>query len=584
MDRATTSRGERLALVVLPHGIGCATADRSWSVAGDPAMLVTALNDQLAPRWVWWSAAATAAPLVAAGVRPRTCWDLAAVHRVLHGGRADDPARVWAGARGLDQQAVPVPADPGRLDLWGSEEPEGSGPVLAGGHLRADWVERGAVLDSDASLDRAATWAALALEVQAVQEAQLRALPDHRRLPGEPPLALLTAFAESAAALVSVELEHDGLPVDRAKAEALLASLIGPRPRDQRHDDAIKAQRDDAVRRLLPADVDVDLRNPASVGDALRRVGIDLPDTRAWRLEPYRSAHPVVDELLRWRKAERIATTYGYGWLDRRVSPQGRLRGEWEASDGAAGRMTAGAGLHNMPADLRVAVVADAGHVFVRADLGQIEPRVLAAVSGDAAFARAAADDDLYAPVAERLRCDRPTAKVAVLAAMYGQTSGAAGQALRRMEETYPQAISYLRTAEESGRAGIDLRTYGGRLVRLSGADASTMTPPQIASRGRYARNAAIQGAAAELFKAWVASVRTGLLRLEPRSDATAIVLCLHDELLVQVPESAAGDAVALVARSLAETSARWAAGSDVRFVADISVVRCWADAKGSTP
>ena len=43
-------------------------------------------------------------------------------------------------------------------------------------------------------------------------------------------------------------------------------------------------------------------------------------------------------------------------------------------------------GLHNMPAGLRPAVVAADGHVFVRADLGQIEPRVLAAVSGDQAL------------------------------------------------------------------------------------------------------------------------------------------------------------------------------------------------------
>ena len=66
--------------------------------------------------------------------------------------------------------------------------------------------------------------------------------------------------------------------------------------------------------------------------------------------------------------------------------------------------MTASAGLHNMPADMRGAVVAEPGHVFVRADLGQIEPRVLAAVSGDAALAQATLDDDMYAPVARAAR------------------------------------------------------------------------------------------------------------------------------------------------------------------------------------
>ena len=58
-----------------------------------------------------------------------------------------------------------------------------------------------------------------------------------------------------------------------------------------------------------------------------------------------------------------------------------------------------------------------------RADLGQIEPRVLAAVSGDRAFAAATRADDLYAPVATALGVERPIAKVAVLAAMYGQRS-----------------------------------------------------------------------------------------------------------------------------------------------------------------
>ncbi|MEI2826013.1 MAG: DNA polymerase [Dermatophilaceae bacterium] len=92
---------------------------------------------------------------------------------------------------------------------------------------------------------------------------------------------------------------------------------------------------------------------------------------------------------MRWRKDERIATTYGYRWLDEHVGQDGRLRGAWAASDGAAGRMTAQNGLHNLPVGLRRAVVAEPGFVFVRADLGQIEPRILAAVSGDRAFAAA---------------------------------------------------------------------------------------------------------------------------------------------------------------------------------------------------
>ena len=132
--------------------------------------------------------------------------------------------------------------------------------------------------------------------------------------------------------------------------------------------------------------------------------------------------------------------------------------------------MTASSGLHNMPAVLRQAVLAEDGHLFVRADLGQIEPRVLAAVSGDAALAAATAADDMYLPVAAELGVDRPTAKVAMIAAMYGQTTGHGGEAARRMRSAYPVAMGYLDAADRPPRAGRDLRTYGGRLVRMSGS------------------------------------------------------------------------------------------------------------------
>jgi DNA polymerase-1 len=280
-----------------------------------------------------------------------------------------------------------------------------------------------------------------------------------------------------------------------------------------------------------------------------------------------------VAALLDWRKAERIATTYGYSWLDRDVGADLRLRGVWTGCDGAAGRMTASAGLHNLPAELRPAVAAEPGRLLVRADLGQVEPRVLAAVSGDEALARATADADLYAPVAARLGVDRPTAKIAVLAAMYGQTSGAAGEALRGLERAYPVAMGYLRAAHESGADGRDVTTYGGRRVRMWPLP-EPVDPAATAARGRFARNAVVQGAAAELFKMWAVSVRAAL-----PGDAE-IVLCLHDELLVQVPEAAADEVAGLLHAVLTSTAQRWCAGSDVRFVADVVVVRRWSDAK----
>ena len=327
--------------------------------------------------------------------------------------------------------------------------------------------------------------------------------------------------------------------------------------------------------RHAPAGATADLRSPAQVKSLLARMGVDVPDTRAWRLREMRDAHPLIGALLDWRKAERIATTYGYAWLDAYLGADGRLRGAWTGSDGAAGRMTASAGLHNMPAALRPAVIAAEGHVFVRADLGQIEPRVLAAVSGDRALATAARSDDLYAPVAAQLGVERAVAKVAVLGAMYGQTTGHGAQALRRLNAAYPVAMAYLDSADRAGRAGRDLRTYGGRLIQLAATEPRSMS--RAAAYGRYARNAMIQGAAAELFKVWAVIVRARCAPLGAR-----IVLCLHDELLVHVPHEQAEPVSRLVDECLQEAAQRWAPGCGVRFISATTVVRSWSDAKGA--
>ncbi len=619
-----------LALVVLPQ-VGFALAHHPpasppgapvtltvpASEPGEAAGLLAEIERRCAPRWVWWSAPTTAAVPLAAWVRLGACWDLAAVHRLLHGGRRDDPAAVWAAAAGL-----PAPPPPprstgiarvaqGQLGLWegtgdgpatgprrisagvaadddgggaGGGGAFGNGPLAADGQLDAGWLHRAATPSE--ALRRATSLAMLALHTQDRQQAALGSLPDRRARPGRITLAVLTARAESAAELLVRELERDGLPVDRAVAETLLGEIVGPPPHTGADELAARRRRDAPVLAHLRGPVD--LRNPAAVRAALRTVGIDVPDTRSGRLEPLRDAHPAVAALLTWRRTERIATTYGHRWLDTHVGPDGRLRGAWHASDGAAGRMTAQAGLHNLPADLRVAVVAEPGRVFVRADLGQIEPRVLAVVSADPALAEATRADDMYAPVTVELGRDRPQAKIAVLAAMYGQTTGSAGEALRRMRRAYPTALAYLDDADAAGRAGRDLRTYGGRRIRLAPAPRpprglTDPAPPDEASpvaggipetaRGRFARNAVIQGPAAELFKAWAVTVRAELPALDGE-----IVLCLHDELLLQVPAAHAA-AADLLHRSLAATATYWAAGSGVRFVVEVSILRRWSDA-----
>jgi len=531
-------QGDLVGLAVRGDGVvsvAVGGGEREASVAD-----VGVADEKIRPRWVVWSQE-DARGLIAGGVRVATCWDVAAVHRLLFGGWRADPAFAWACLRGQAPEEIPaVSREP---DLFSAADNAAAAP------------EFGA----------AEALGAARLQLGRLNEQANRNQPSGARVG--------TARSESTAELLCAELSADGLPVGRAAAEGLLAAIIGPRPRGYADAATARAARDERVLRHAPDGVAADLRSPAQVKSLLAAAGIDVPDTRAWRLEEYRDRSPLVAALLEWRKAERIATTYGYAWLDEHLGADGRLRGAWTGSDGAAGRMTASSGLHNMPAVLRGAVLAEEGHLFVRADLGQIEPRVLAAVSGDPALAAATTADDMYLPVAAELSVDRPTAKVAMIAAMYGQTTGHGGVAAKRMRTAYPVAMGYLDAADRSARAGQDLRTYGGRLIRMSGGSADLQ--PAQAARGRYGRNAVVQGAAAELFKMWAVTVRARSAAL-----AAGIVLCLHDELLVHVPAEHADRAAGLIGDCLTEATRRWAPNGRVRFIADISVVRSWADAK----
>ena len=531
LAEADAGRGELVGLSVAGDGFCVATGRGEWTV---DAAAVAAAERLVRPRWVTWTQD-TARALIAHGVRLSTGWDVAAVQRLLAGGWRADPGYVWACLHGERPEAMP---------------PAGAVPDLF----------------SVAAADEApALGAAEALTAARLQLAALEADGGGTRVG--------TARCESTAELLCAELAADGLPVSRAVAEDMLRELIGPRPRGPADTAAIRAARDAQVLRHAPAGTNADLRSPVQVKALLALAGIDVPDTRAWRLEAFKDTSPLIAALLEWRKAERIATTYGYAWLDENLGADGRLRGAWTGCDGAAGRMTASAGLHNMPATLRPAVLAEDGHRLVRADLGQIEPRVLAAVSADAALATATAADDMYLPVAAELGVDRPTAKVAMIAAMYGQTTGHGGVAARRMRSAYPVAMGYLDAADQAAQAGYDLRTYGGRVVRMSSGGGAA----REAARGRYGRNAVIQGAAAELFKMWAVTVRARTASL-----GAQIVLCLHDELLLHVPEDRAEEAAALTGACLAEAARRWAPGgrAAVRFIADITIAGSWAEAK----
>lgn len=176
---------------------------------------------------------------------------------------------------------------------------------------------------------------------------------------------------------------------------------------------------------------------------------------------------------------------------------------------------------------------------------------MLAVVSGDRALAAATAADDLYQPVARRLDVERAVAKVAMLAAMYGQRSGAAGEALAGMERAFPVATTFLDRAYAAGVGRGVLRTYGG------GSSASTTRRLARLARRRAGRARPGQQMRCRPPPAGVGTPRAAAMRAMPSSRGRPpgcsrpgrrrcgtrshpggwVVLCLHDHLLIHVPE-----------------------------------------------
>ncbi len=267
--------------------------------------------------------------------------------------------------------------------------------------------------------------------------------------------------------------------------------------------------------------------------------------------------------------------------------------------------MTNGGGGLQIPKVIRRAVVADPGWVLVVADADQMEPRVLAAISRDPGLMEVAGrETDLYQSVSDRaFSGDRAQAKLAVLGAVYGQTSGDGLKNLAALRRRFPRAVAYVDDAARAGEEGRLVRTWLGRTCppaagasdepaeeagipqeELPDAPASQSRSqewvPGYAStnaraRGRFARNFVVQGSAAD----W-ALLMLAALRRACADKAAELVFFQHDEVIVHCPRQEA-DAVVAAIREAAELAGRLTFGpTPVWFPFTTAVVECYADAK----
>ncbi|WP_051798005.1 bifunctional 3'-5' exonuclease/DNA polymerase [Catenuloplanes japonicus] len=551
--------GGRLA-PLRPDGAPAGRVTPVASLAG--AVSVREQRDH--PRWLWSATDAIYPGLLRDGVRVERCHDLELTEALLlgHAGRWGEPRALpaaWARLTG-----GPVPRDPPPRQ---AEPPGGSQPVL---------------FDTAPSPVAAGADPLTAVtEVYADQVARIAATAHPGRF------RMLVA-AESAGALIAAEMGRAGLPFDAAVHDELLVELLGPqspvggRPR-RLAELASKINDAFGVRGLNPD-------SPAELLRAFARSGFDLPSTRAWVLRDVR--HPAVPLVLEYKELHRIWTAHGWAWREAWVQ-DGRFRAEYVAGGVVSGRWaTRGGGALQIPKVVRRAVVADPGWKLVVADAGQLEPRVLAAVSGDARLAAAGAAGDLYAALAtDSFGGDRAKAKVALLGAMYGQTGGAAVLALAVLRRSYPRAFDHVEAAARAGEQGGLVRSWLGRTCPPAHADLASLSGdtgggsaeegdvprsrPDARARGRFTRNFVIQATAAEWALVLLATLRGALAGTDAE-----LVFFQHDEVVVHCPADQAPE-VAAAAQEAADQAGRLLFGdSPVRFPLEPSIVDRYVDAK----
>lgn len=401
-------------------------------------------------------------------------------------------------------------------------------------------------------------------------------------------LQLLLA-AESAGSMIAAEMQHTGVPWREELHEKILVDYLGPRPANGRRPAKLEALSAE-LRSLLNSPA-LNPDSPQDLMRALHRNGIEVKTTRQWELK--QSDHPAISPLLEYKKLSRLHTANGWAWLDAWVDG-GRFRPEYVVGGVVSGRWASrGGGALQIPHQIRGAVHADPGHKLIVADASQLEPRVLVALSQDTVMAEAAKDKDLYAGVAAQgFGGDRAKAKIAMLGAMYGATSGESGRLMPQLTKTYPRAVGLVEQAARDGEAG---KTVTSRLGRsspppserwLKGQRTATAEEQRRAdsiarSRGRFTRNFVVQGSAADWAACWLAELRRRLRTLRSNgSPAGELVFFLHDEVMVHSPDNAVEASIAAIEEAASAAKELLFGRIPVEFPVSIAVTDSYDKAK----
>ncbi|MBE6041993.1 MAG: DNA polymerase I, partial [Clostridiales bacterium] len=320
--------------------------------------------------------------------------------------------------------------------------------------------------------------------------------------------------------------------------------------------------------------------------------------TAADILDKLRADHKIVDDVLEYRKLAKLNSTYVEGLLAV-IADDGRVHPHFMQTVAATGRLSCTEpNLQNIPIRddygrlIRKAfVVPEDDMIFTGSDYSQIELRILASLSGDESLIsdfrqgkdihRATASRVFGIPEDEVTPLDRTRAKAVNFGVVYGMSGFGLGESLNisRTEgqkyindyfDKHTAVKAYLDRQIEDGERDKAVRTYFGRIRQIPEFASRKFMDRELAKR--LAMNTPIQGTAADIIKIAMNSVSE---ELDKGGFASRLILQIHDELIVEGPESEADQI-----RELLDRCMRAAADLAVELICDIHSGKTWYDLK----
>ena len=319
--------------------------------------------------------------------------------------------------------------------------------------------------------------------------------------------------------------------------------------------------------------------------------------TNADVLEKLRSKHPIIPAIMDYRMLTKLKSTYAEG-LTHAICADGRIRTTFQNLVTATGRLSSTEpNLQNIPvrtdmgAEIRKMFVPKEGHVLVDADYSQIELRVLAHIAGDSVMQEAFRSGmDIHTVTASQVfgvssenvtPLQRRNAKAVNFGIVYGisEFSLAEDIGVSRYEAKdyiesylahYAGVGNYMKQVVIDARETGYTQTMYGRKRYIPELKSSNFNIRSGAER--IALNTPIQGTAADLIK--LAMIRVDKALRENFPDAK-LLLQVHDELIVECPETVAAEVAALVSREMEQV-----ASLNVPLTAEAKIGKSWFDAK----